>query len=65
MYNITSRESFIDLYLKSIKIAKVMVCASFDYLDGKDIDLEKIFTNNSYLTGLNCEIKKKMKYFEY
>lgn len=65
VYNITSKESFIDLYLKSIKIAKVIVCASFDYLDGKDIDLEKIFTNNSYLTGLHCEIKKKMKYFAY
>lgn len=65
IYGITSNESFIELYLKAIKIAKVIVCASFDYLDGKDIDLYKIFTNNSYLTGLNCNIKKKMKYFEY
>ena len=35
IYNMTSNESFIDLYLKAIRIAKVIVCGSFDYLDGK------------------------------
>ncbi len=65
VYNMTSTDSFVDLYLKSIKFAKVLICASFDYLDGKDIELEKIFTNLSYVTGLNCNEKKELKYFEF
>lgn len=64
-YNLTSKDSFLDLYLKALKVAKVMVCASFDYIDGKDIDLEKIFLNTSYITGLDCDLKKELKYFEF
>ena len=64
-YDMTSTESFVDLYLKAIKLAKVLICASFDYLNEKDIDLEKIFTNNSYVTGLDCNLKKELKYFEF
>ena len=36
-YSLTSEESFLDLYLKALKLAKVMICASFDYINGKDI----------------------------
>lgn len=64
-YNLTSKESFLDLYLRALKMAKVMVCASFDYINGKDIDLLKIFTNTSYITGLDCDTKKELKYFEF
>lgn len=64
-YNMTSDESFVDLYVKSIKAAKVLICASFDYITGKNIELEKIFTNTSYVTGLNCNLKKELKYFEF
>lgn len=64
-YSMTSRESFIELYLKAIKLAKVIICASFDYIRGKDIELEKIFLNHSYITGLNCLDKKELKYFEF
>ena len=64
-YDMTSTESFIDLYLKAIKQAKVLVCASFDYLSGKDIDLEQVFSNISYVTGLDCNLKKELKYFEF
>ncbi len=64
-YDLTSTESFLDLYLKSLKVAKVLICASFDYISGKDIDLEKIFVNNSYITGINCDSDKKLKYFEF
>ncbi len=64
-YDMTSNESFVDLYIKAIKLAKVLVCASFDYLNDKNIDLEKIFSNNSYLTGLDCNLKKELKYFEF
>ena len=65
VYKATSRESFLDLYLKALISTKVLVCASFDYINGKDIDLEKIFTNKSYVTGLNCDDKKELKYFEF
>lgn len=64
-YDMTSNESFVDLYLKAIKLAKVLICASFDYLEGKDIDLEKIFINTSYVTGIDCNDKKELKYFEF
>ena len=61
----TSTESYVDLYIKAIKQAKVLICASFDYLDGKDMDLELIFTNLSYVTGLDCSFQRELKYFEY
>ena len=64
-YNLTSNESFVDLYVKSIKLAKVLICASFDYINGKNIELDKIFTNASYVTGLNCDLNKELKYFEF
>lgn len=64
-YDMTSTESYVDLYIKAIKQAKVLICASFDYLDGKDMDLELIFTNLSYVTGLDCSFQRELKYFEY
>ena len=64
-YSLTSEESFLDLYLRALKLAKVMVCASFDYINGKDIELEKVFINKSYITGLDCELDKELKYFEF
>ncbi len=64
-YDMTSTESFVDLYLKAIKLAKVLICASFDFLNGKEIDLESVFPNTSYVTGLDCDIKKELKYFEF
>lgn len=64
-YDITSTESFADLYLKAIKQAKVAVCASFDYLNGKEIDLTQVFPNISYITGLSCNLKKELKYFDF
>ena len=65
IYDQTSTDSFVDLYLKAIKFAKVLMCASCDYLDGKDIDLEKVFDNTSYVTGLNCDDKRELKYFNF
>ena len=65
IYDMTSTESFVDLYLKAIKHAKTLICAAFDYLDGKEIELDKVFTNLSCVTGLNCDEKKELKYFEF
>ena len=56
---------FIDLYLKAIKKTKVLVCASFEYLDGKEIDLEKVFDNISYVSGIDCDSDKELKFFEF
>ena len=36
-----------------------------ELLNNKDIDLESVFHNNSYVTGLDCSIDKEMKYFEF
>ena len=38
---------------------------SFDYLNNKNVDLTEIFTNKSYVTGLNCTDKRELKYFEF
>ncbi len=64
-YNRTSNESFIDLYLKAVKLGKVLICASFDYINNKEIELDKVFINTSYITGLDCELQKELKYFEF
>lgn len=65
IYKKTSTESFIDLYLKAIQMAKELIYESFSYLDGEDIDLKEVFTNLSYITGLDCNEKKELKYFEF
>lgn len=65
-YQLTSHESFIDLYLKAIKVAKLLIDGTFDYIkDAKTIKLEDYFDNRSYLTGLNCDKKRELKYFEF
>lgn len=64
-YNMASSESFVDLYLRAIKKAKVIMCACEDYLNGREIDLEKIFKNSSYETGINCDKNKELKYFDF
>jgi len=64
-YSITSHESFVDLYLKSVKEAQLLICSSFDYINGSKVKLEELFTNKSYYSGLDCNNKKEYKYFEY
>lgn len=64
-YSISSTESFLDLYLKSIKLAKEIIISSFSYFNNNSINLENVFTNRSYLTGLDCDLNKEMKYFEF
>lgn len=64
-YSLISHESFYDLYIKSLKLAKKLVESTFDYLNGKNIVLEQLYSNLSYVTGLDCNIKKELKYFEF
>jgi len=63
--SIKSNESFVDLYLKSLENSRDKVIKVFDYLNGKDIDLNKVFLNESYSSGLDCDKEKELKYFEF
>ena len=64
-FEITSTESYIDLYLKSLKECRNIVIRVFDYLNGEDVNLEELFLNKSYITGLDCSEEKELKYFEF
>lgn len=64
-YSITSKESFYDLYVKALKLSKKIIEDTFLYLKGENIDLKAVYTNLSYVTGLDCNLKKKLKYFEF
>lgn len=64
-YDMESNESFLDLYLKALKEAERIICASFDYLKGENIDLNSVFLNLSYITGLDCDSNRECKYFEF
>ena len=64
-YNLVSHESFIELYLKSIKIAKDLIIMIDKYIYGDDLDLNKIIPDVSYLSGVKWNIDKEMKYFEF
>lgn len=64
-FDMTSNESFIDLYLKALNETRDIVIKVFDYLNGKDIDLSELFKNRSYITGLDCDKEKELKYFEF
>ena len=57
-YDMTSNESFVDLYLKSIKLAKVLVCASLDYLNNNDIDVEEAFAMKKNIDDYQYEVAK-------
>ena len=64
-YSIASKESFYDLYVKALKLSKKIIEDTFLYLKGENIDLKMVYTNLSYTTGLDCNLKKKLKYFEF
>lgn len=64
-YDLVSTESYVDLYLKALNDIRNIVIKSFDYLNGEDIDLSKLFLNKNYVTGLDCDIEREIKYFEF
>lgn len=58
-------ESFIELYNISLHELKNLITNINYYLKGtKNININKLLTNNSYLTGKNCNNKNNLKYFE-
>ncbi len=62
---IKSYDSFYDLYDKAVLEAVRIINEVNDYFRGKNSTLSDIFVNNSYLTGLNCNLGDKFKYFEF
>lgn len=64
-YSMESNESFLELYLKALKTAEELICKSFDYLEGENINLDDVFLNLSYLSGINCSLGKELKYFDF
>ena len=64
-YKVTSHDSFIQLYLKSIKIAKNIIINTDLFIKGKKKNLDDTFLNLSYLTGLDCNNKKEIRFFEF
>ena len=64
-YNKKSNKNFDELYNSALNEAKRLIEISYKYINGENIDLNKYFTNKSFLTGIDCNIKKKIKYFEY
>lgn len=62
---ISSHDSFFDLYEKSIQEACCIISQVNDYFDGKKIELKKVFTNKSYLSGLDCRRSLIFKKFAF
>lgn len=63
---IHSKESFLDLYLKSMFETVKIINKIDEYIyDDKKISLKRLLKNNSYVTGLNCEKESELKYFYF
>lgn len=59
------KESYIELYMIAKHRAVNLIKEASKYiLTDKEISLKKLFPDTSYITGKNCDQKKKMKYFE-
>lgn len=63
---ISSTESFLDLYLKSLNEVTHIIQEVDAYLyKNKKISLKKVIKNNSYITGIDCSLERELKYFEF
>lgn len=63
--NIKSYDSFYDLYNKAVLEAVKIINEVCNYFRGEKVILSNIFINNSYLTGLNCNLGDDFKFFEF
>ena len=62
--SIKSNKSFYDLYNKSITEACYIIKEVNRYFNS-DVDLKKVFSNKSYLSGLSCDVPHDFKKFEF
>ena len=64
--NITSTKSFKDIYNDSLNEALYIIKNINEYFyNDKEIDIDNLFKNKSYVTGIDCNSKLKQKYFEF
>ncbi len=64
--NITGTKSFFDLYNNSLKETLSIIKQINQYfINDVPIDIDKIFKNKSYITGVDCNNKQKQEYFEF
>ena len=62
---IFSYESFDDLYSKSIREVLAIINNLNEYFKNKNVDLNKILKNKSYVSGLDCDKKLILKKFYF
>lgn len=63
---ISSRKDFFELYKDGVKNAVMIIEQINDYFyHNKSIDINRLFQNKSYLTGLDCNKKLKLRFFEF
>ncbi len=64
--NNKKNESFFDLYSQALKQANQIIHKVNQYLfNDTPIFIDKIFQNKSYVTGLDCDNKDSIQYFEF
>lgn len=63
---IKSNKSFIELYDEALNEAYYIITEVNKYFfENKKININNLFNNKSYITGINCDSKLKSKYFEF
>lgn len=55
--------SVVEMFEQATKFAHDLIQKTDQYLKGEDINLDTVFTNLSFNSGMNCELHDDMKYF--
>lgn len=64
--NLSFNKSFLELYQDALLKAISIINEVNDYFfKNKKININELFKNQSYVTGINCSSKKKQTFFEY
>lgn len=63
--SLQSRESFDELYQKALTDCQNIIQKLDQYFNGENICLTSVFTNKSYISGLDCKLDLNFKYFKY